>query len=556
MNNKIIISLPKGKNWNAILKEPYSKDLEALIPAFLQNCRWFGGKAKTIVVARITDIEVLPTANGKTRLVTINVSYDDDLEEDYLFPLSFYFTDWDRISDDISSSKILARVQIGLEEGILYDATYDPVFMEDCIYCIGHPDMESKKKSQLRGIPGKSLQGWIDGSLPIPRPKLLKKEQSNTSFVYGDDYIFKLYRRRRDGINPEVEMIRFLTEDAGFTHIAPFSGLIERNSPNSSPVTIGLLQSFVQHIDDGWTYSLEKAGYCFSHLPPDTPGKVKIRPPSISIRAENPPGLPSPNLEDWIGEEYLGDVELLGRRTAQLHQALASKSEIAAFAPEPYSLSDRVEHLRSSLSLLKETLLILEKTENQLPPEIRTEAMRLREKSSTIIDQLHQITDCNFPGMKIRIHGDYHLGQILRTEDDFVIIDFEGEPARSIAERRRKRSPLIDVAGMIRSFHYAAYGAIFLDGDPNPERINTLSPRAEDWYHTVSDVFLRSYLETIFRGKVNLLPSNPEDLKRLLEVFLLEKAIYELNYELNNRPDWVIIPLRGIISPPQSSVKI
>lgn len=588
------IILPQGIDWDYILKEPYREYLEALLPAFLKSCRWFGGKAKTISVTRITDIEVWPKGDGRTRLVTINVFYEDGLDDDYLFPLSFHFTDRNQRVDDILSSMILARVRIGSRGGIIYDVTCDPVFMEDCFCCIGRQDMESEKNSQLQGIPGKAIRSWIDGSLPVPGPKPLRKEQSNTSFVYGNDYIFKLYRRLRDGINPEVEMIRFLTEDAGFIHIARFAGLIERNYPNSSTVTIGLLQSFVQHIDDGWTYSLEKARYCFAHLPPDAPGEritardlteinledtdkhpspphkypgnpnCDTNPATISSAGLQPcppktglkscttsivsPGCRkfSPKFSNWIGEKYLGEMELLGKITAQLHQALASKSGIPAFAPEPYSISDREEHLQSSLLLLEETLLILEKAEKTLSPKIRAKARRIREGRSTLIARLHQITDQSSPGMKIRIHGDYHLGQILRTGDDFVIIDFEGEPARSIEERRRKRSPLIDVAGMIRSFHYAAYGAIFLGGDPDPERISKLSPWAEDWYHTVSDTFLRSYLETIVRGKADLLPANPEDLKCLLEVFLLEKAIYELNYELNNRPEWVIIPLREI----------
>ena len=545
-----IIILPPDMSWDSILKEPYREYLEVLIPAFLKNCRWFGGKAKTISLARIADIDVLPTGSGRTRFVTINVFYDDGPKEEYFFPLSFRFTGRNQRTNEISSSMILARLQIGSKAGIIYDATCDPVFMEDCFCSIGQGDVERARKKHLRGIPGKSLQYWFDGCLPVPEPRLLQKEQSNTSFVYGDDYIFKLYRRRTDGINPEVEMIRFLTEDAGFTHIAPFAGLIELTPPDSSPVTIGLLQSFIKHINDGWTYSLKRAGYCLAH-PPSGKSENTTHPPTLP-RPGVSDNLPSPLIRNWIGEEYLAEIELLGRRTAQLHQALSSKSEIPAFAPEPYSLTDREEHLRSSLSLLKNTLLLLEKSENRLPPEVRAEARQLREKSSAFIDRLHQITDLSSSGMKIRIHGDYHLGQILRTGDDFTIIDFEGEPARSIIERRRKRSPLIDVAGMIRSFHYAAYGAIFLGVDPDPERINILPPLAEDWYQTVSDTFLRSYLGEMSRGEVDLLPDNPEDLELLLEFFILEKTIYELNYELNNRPEWVIIPLRGIISPPQS----
>ncbi|HDL63799.1 MAG TPA: alpha-amylase, partial [Proteobacteria bacterium] len=440
---------------------------------------------------------------------------------------------------DIPAAMVPARLRIGAREGIIFEATWDPSFREDCFRFISRKNVTSVNRKQIRGIPGKYLVDWTESHGSIPESRLLRKEQSNTSFIYGNNYFLKIYRRITEGINPEVEIIRFLTEVAGFPHIPPFAGMIEEQSSDSPPFTLGLLQSYVEHISDGWTHFLEEARHYLAEGTQEA--SDKLRNPTDRGSRTNPANTRSAGLQPCLDE-----VKLLGKRTAQLHQALASDPVNPDFSPEPYSLSDRKEHLNSSLSLLEETFLSLKNTERNLPPGVRVEAGQLRERKAAIINRLRKIVNQPDPGLKIRIHGDYHLGQVLRTGDDFVIIDFEGEPARPISERRQKRSPLVDVAGMIRSFHYAAYGAIFLGGDPTPERITTLSPRAEDWYQTVSDTFLRSYLETISRGKADLLPATPEDLKRLLDVFLLEKTIYELNYELNNRPDWIIIPLRGI----------
>jgi len=565
MNYKLeTISLPKGTGWDAVLKESYRKEFEAALPAFLKNCRWFGGKARKITEVRVISKEFLPWEENKTCLLTLAISYEDDADERYLLPLSFRFTDALPTSEDIM---IATRLRIGSREGLVYDASGDPGFMENCLRLVAGNDESRETQGNIRGMPGEALRDRMEAVDPVPEPRLLRKEQSNTSFIYGDRYILKLYRRRIDGINPEVEVIRFLTEEAGFPHIAPFTGLIEERTPGSPPVTLALLQSYVEHTSDAWTHFLETARECFVEGIPEfsdtlrNTAKVGADSNQVNTRSAGlqpcqapaeaglkscTTSMASPVRSEWIEKKSLEEVKLLGKRSAQLHQALASKPGIPAFAPKPYSLSDREEQLRSSLSLLEDTLRNLKNTQKNLPPEIRDEARRLRERKTDLIDGLRQIENLSDPGMKIRIHGDYHLGQILCTEDDFVIIDFEGEPARSSEERRQKRSPLIDVAGMIRSFHYAAYGAIFLEGDHSPEKAGTLSSLAEEWYHTMSATFLKSYLETISREKADLLPAGPAELNRLLEVFLLEKAIYELNYELNNRPEWVIIPLRGI----------
>lgn len=546
MKKNKIIPLQPDKTWNILLSAPFRGLLEDRLPGFLQNSRWFGGKAKTITQVLITDYEILPGSKKRTYILNITVSYDNAEKEKYLLPLAFQFSDRQQTIISIPPFMILARVRIGANDGIIYDASVDPVFMKDCFRLIRQSVESSGPGGLIRGIAGEAIRKRLKVTNLIPDPKLMQKEQSNSSFIYGEEYIFKLYRRVNDGINPEVEMIRFLTEKAAFSYIAPFAGLVQYNSADSPPITIGLLQIFIKHIDDAWSHFLETVECFLAHLPTDSLKKVEV-PPLSDIFGTNQPGFsPLSPLSDYIGEHFFGEVKLLGKRTAQLHQALASNYEIKAFSPETYSFSDLHRQFQSTSLLLDRAVTGLKKMEKELKPDTRELARQIREKADKFSRNLCSFSQPASLGKKIRIHGDYHLGQILCTEDDFTIIDFEGEPARSVADRRRKKSPLIDVAGMIRSFHYAAYGAIFLTGKYDREQFRFLFRQALDWYHIVSSVFLKSYLDIIMEKDADLLPDRPEVGVRLLKFFLLEKAVYELNYELNNRPEWVIIPLQGI----------
>jgi len=239
-------------------------------------------------------------------------------------------------------------------------------------------------------------------------------------------------------------------------------------------------------------------------------------------------------------------VRLLGERTGEMHLALASNQDDPAFKPEEYSL----HYQRSLFSGLQSSVRVafqsLSRNMKKLPDSVRKEAEEILSMREEILAILKKIYSRKIDVTKIRIHGDYHLGQVLFTGKDFMILDFEGEPARSYSERRLKYSPLRDVAGMIRSFHYAAYGSLFLDNQIRPEDIEQLLPHVEQWYHYMSGFFVGAYLQAV--NGSSFVPKQTEDLEIMLQTFLLQKAVYELNYELNNRPDWVIVPLRGIKS--------
>jgi maltose alpha-D-glucosyltransferase/alpha-amylase len=235
---------------------------------------------------------------------------------------------------------------------------------------------------------------------------------------------------------------------------------------------------------------------------------------------------------------------LLGKRTGEMHLALSSRPEEPDFAPEPFSMLYQRAVLQSMRALLRRVLQTLKNNMGILPKSLQEEASLILRSEQKILNDLQKFISRKFSAMRIRTHGDYHLGQVLYTGKDFIIIDFEGEPARELSERRLKHSPFKDVAGMVRSFHYAVYNALLKEASVRPEDTALLEPWANLWYRHVSGIFLRSYLDTV--RSASFVPSDREEVGVMLKAYLLEKAVYELGYELNNRPEWVITPLKGI----------
>ena len=266
-------------------------------------------------------------------------------------------------------------------------------------------------------------------------------------------------------------------------------------------------------------------------------------PTLLELTAQEPPALAYEMLGD-----YLESARLLGQRTAELHLALASDADDPNFAPEPFTLLYQRSLYQSMRTLASQVFDLLRRRVSQLPDAVRPDAQATLDLEDAYLERLRAITTRKATAMRTRTHGDYHLGQVLYTGKDFVIIDFEGEPGLPMSERRFKRSALRDVAGMLRSFHYAAYAALFAQRNLNRIRASdmaVLESWTRYWHLWVSVTYLKAYLET--SGNAPFIPQDREELRILLEAYLLEKAIYELGYELNNRPDWVMIPVQSIL---------
>jgi maltose alpha-D-glucosyltransferase/alpha-amylase len=341
-----------------------------------------------------------------------------------------------------------------------------------------------------------------------------------------------------------VETGRFLTENTPFANIAQMAGSLDYRRGRRRSLNLALLQSFIPNEGDAWQYTLDNLDRYFevveSH--PTVQAPPVPRKPLISLPEELPA-----LAKDTIGT-YIASAQLLGQRTAELHIALASGIDNAEFCPEPYTLMYQTSLYQSLRGFAMRTFQLLRESLPRLSGESKQDAEAVLEKEKTIIERYNLIRRGKMAAYRIRVHGDYHLGQALFTGKDFVITDFEGEPAHSLSERRIKRSPLRDVSGMIRSFHYAAHTALLkqvtLHHKPE-DTLLLLKHWAQYWYVWVSTAFLHTYLDII--KPTGLIPEDPEQVKILLDAFILEKALYEVGYELNNRPDWVDLPLQGIL---------
>jgi len=383
-------------------------------------------------------------------------------------------------------------------------------------------------------------------------------EQSNTSILYGDKLILKLFRRLQPGENPDVEIGRYLTEAAHFPRIAPFLGEIALTSASGEKTTVAMLQGMVANQGDGWQWFLEQLSEFFAQVA-ELPAPPKAHAPSF--------------LEEWeplrealvlVGPS-LQAAALLGRRTAEMHLALAASTANAAFSAEPMTAEDLARDAQRIDAQITSTLEALRVKLSTLKDLAADDAALLLSRRIDLFARANAIAIQPTAGQRIRIHGDYHLGQTLRTPDvsresskglstetgDFVLLDFEGEPARPLAERRQKQSPLKDVAGMIRSFSYAAHSGLNAWVAARADRSHGLAGEAMSawavfWQDSIASAFLRAYRESVATNPILLPP--PPQAQGLLAAYLLEKALYELLYELNNRPAWLRIPLAGILA--------
>jgi maltose alpha-D-glucosyltransferase / alpha-amylase len=537
-------------SWEDVLQGRSRQRIEALLPEFLAARRWFRGKAKSVRGATIADLVPVRYGGGVAYLTLVEVAYREGDGDTYVLPVAFAAGERAAELQRDHEAAVIARVEpAGSEPGVLYDALVDSEFDRALLQLM--PD-----RKRLKGASGELAATSMpelrrnSRELAALEPKLVRAEQSNSSVVYGDELILKVFRRLEDGVSLDYELGRFLTEQQ-FAHAPAVLGVLEyRGSGVAEPRTLGLLHRFVENEGDAWRYTLDTLARFFeeaaaSGAPPE--------PPSIGTRALVEGAVipdEGQSVRELIGG-YLGMIALLGRRTGELHHALTGAADDKAFGPEPFSTLYQRSIYQSMRNSTGQAFLGLKSGVEHLPERWRPLAHEVLGLEDAILRRFRALIETKLGGMRIRTHGDYHLGQVLFTGKDFIITDFEGEPARPLTERRLKRSPLRDVAGMLRSFHYAAHTVLEEQRSSSAGRdAELLESWARLWYAESAQAFLRGYLETALVGDV--IPVDPEDVVLLLDSFLLEKAVYEIAYELNNRPDWVWIPLRGILDLMQS----
>ncbi|HET9954621.1 MAG TPA: maltose alpha-D-glucosyltransferase [Polyangiaceae bacterium] len=531
------------ETWLDLLRGPSKPQFEEFVSSLLPSRRWYAGKARTIKTAEL--IEVIPLAENNSCLALFRVDYLEGDPETYLLSMTYARGERAReVAQDPGSA--VARVWVDGEEGILFSGVRDMKLNKTLLDLLSTGQKLEGRRGNLFAITGPSgaarLADLIAKNSPL-EPNLLSAEQSNTSIAFGKSLILKLFRKVEEGRNPDVEIGEFLTEEAHFPHTAPLLGYLEYRPSEGEPSTLAVLQAFVPNDGDAWNYTLDHVRHYFERtlsrpsdsILPAAPG------PILTLASGTIPGV----VHELVGG-YLESARLLGQRTAEMHLALLTPTEDPQFKPEPFTPFYQRSLLQSFRNLTEEVFSRLGSRLETLAPEVQGRARQVLSLKSRIGDVFRGIVSRNVSALRTRLHGDYHLGQVLWTGRDFIIIDFEGEPLRPISARRIKRSPLRDTAAMIRSLNYAAHQGVHnLRRQGLPVNTNLdLDDLAEHWYQWSASAFLRAYLRTA-EGAA-FLPKDREELALLLDVYLLEKAVYELDYELRHRPNWVHLPLRGI----------
>ena len=539
-----VLRAPAAWDWGLLLKGRIKSQLETILASAIKSRRWFGGKARTL--QNLTIMEVIRLEPADASIVLLKVDYVEGEPQVYVLPLGVATgAAAERLISETSPS-LIARVQIAgfADTAVLYDAFGDEAVSSALLDLIQFRRSVKGRWGEIVGRRGKQFRKLRGEGPPSLKPVNVKTEQSNSSVMYGDRFMLKLFRKVEEGPNPDLEIGRFLTEKAGYPHVPPVAGALEYTGKRGGPYTLALLQGFVLNEGDAWNYTLDHLGRFFEMVqaqPAGTVPDVELRPrePLVELSEREIPAA----ARDLVGT-YIQDAELMGRRTAEMHIALASEPDDPAFAPEPFTQFFQRSFYQVNRSLTTQTFQMLRKRLKHLPEGVQEPARQTLELESQIVERFRLLTKRKIVATRIRCHGDYHLGQVLNTGKDFVIIDFEGEPARPVGERRIKRSPLRDVAGMIRSFDYACHAALATMRARGHSTDGASLEWAAAWYLWTSAAFLKSYRATA--ADVSFLPSTREEVQLLLDAYLLEKAVYELSYELNNRPDWVPIPLSAI----------
>jgi len=462
----------------------------------LPRQRWFGDKGRSIAAVNLRDCGAF---GDRAWLVLVTVAFTDGVDETYAIPLVL---DGAAVSPDA----LEATLELDGATTRAGDAFDQPgfclelltAFERDAAVPTAHGGVvrfvRTDRYSPLRG----------DGPLA---PRRLTTEQSNTSVAYGSRLILKWLRRVKAGTNLDREVGSFLTLQARFPHVPPLAGAIEYVSAAGEVTTLGVLQGFVANQGDGWSWIV-------GHLRQLPPARV-----------------------DELSGPVFQELSGLGAVTGALHGALASDAESSDFAPEPITDADVTAWISRVAADLGRTSDVVRARLADLPREIENDARALLAGQAALRARADDLRALGVERcMKIRVHGDYHLGQALRTAPGFVLLDFEGEPDRPLAERRRKQSSLVDVAGMLRSLDYAVHAAL------SPAS----APAGEPWVRRASAAFLDGYLAELGRFPARLVPASRSTLARALAVFELDKALYEVRYELDHRPAWLAIPLRGL----------
>ena len=534
-----------------VFTEETLQGLQHIIPRMLRERPWFLGKRRYITAVSMQAVLWLPETSS--HLLALSVEYSDSDPEIYLAPISMAVGDKaDAVLRDHSNA-VLAQLEGFGEQvaAVLYSAMIDRDFGDALLRAIVRRKRIRGEAGELIGAHTREFRhAWRSVHSNL-EPSAQQTEQCFTVINYGTDFVLKLYRKLEEGINPGKEVSEFLCEHTSFQPTPRALGSLDfrrfEDNAVAGETCIGTLISYVPNATGGWRYTLDHLGLFFEHalaIPQDDGRVRELQEPQFL----QPVNDPVPQLIAELLGNYLDSVRILGRRTAELHAALSSRPDILDFAPEPFTTFYRHSVYHGMLGQLNRSFELLRSRARTVPSDAQADITEALNREGDVRKQLLALRDKRMSGNRIRAHGDYHLSNILFTGSDWVITNFEGDFSRSLSERRIKRSALRDIATMLRSFHYVAHAALFGDVPgivPSREAHPQLEKWARTWYRWVSTIFLKEYLNAA--AGALFLPQQADEFNILLGAYMLERALMEIEYELEQRPAWVRIPVHGIL---------
>jgi maltose alpha-D-glucosyltransferase / alpha-amylase len=534
----------KSLSWNAFSPQIKADFEEDLVINYLYTSRWFRGKAKTIRTITVSDnFSLFKENNLNNHLLLLEIEYVEHSSENYILPVSVAKGEEAVDIKNETPQAVIAKLFIDNEEAIIYDSTVNKSFQMMLLNTIAGKKKINGRVGYIEGIPGRLVK-TVQKSNEFPEEsKVLSAEQSNSAILYEEKFFLKLYRAPEEGYNPEIDIIKNLTERTNFKNFPPYAGELQYSKNNSDPSSIGVLTGFISNEGNAWEYTQTNIDHYFDYV---LANRTELHHNFKEVSIYDGFGSEmQEKLDDLTGPFYTEMMQLLGKRTAEMHQSLLI-SDNPDFEPEPFSLLYQKSVYQSVRTLIRRTINDLRSNIKNVPESLKEDIELLFDKEKEILKYINDIlTQKKLSSVKSRVHGDYHLGQVLFTGKDFIIIDFEGEPARTISARKLKYCPLKDVAGMLRSIHYAVYQAYFKKISIRSEDKEYLGGWLEIWYKHISNKFIEAYIES--SSDSSYLPKEQEQVEALLNVFILEKAVYEIGYEINNRPEWTLIPLRSLV---------
>lgn len=502
-----------------------------ILERYIPEKRWYAGKSSSLKYIEISDYFDMHSDKNHYFGILIEVHFKESFFQNYFLPIAFMS------GDELDTKTFISAASFDGVDGFLVDALhieeYRRLLFENIMnQSSGYTSVQFHKSLKVDFEPYKSS-------------KFLGAEQSNTSIVYNGKFILKIFRRIYISTNPDYEISRFLTEVSEFKNTPKYAGSINLNvGEENDTITLGLMQDFIPNQGDAWKFFLNEIDEIFTAIKTKSVDLESIDDVVLYKKIKHK-DLPD-SLLKWVGSDFFTQIEQLAKRTAEMHVALGSDIRDTAFVPDKFNGDYEVWLKNRLIYQFQNRLNTIENNFHKLSGESLEMAQEFLSRKKEIRRRFLDFNWTKLKSERIRIHGDYHLGQVLVKDEDFYMLDFEGEPESTIRDRKVKQPPIKDVAGLLRSFHYAIYSVILNNTDKYGVDRSKAMDYGELLYKYITGVFLSDYINYVQQNNLNI--GYIKEVEFLLKYTMLEKAVYELGYELNSRPRWAIIPLRGIIS--------